>query len=81
MQEVFAPLWREASSLPGRIVLMAVDADEPAGKPVKDCQKRLIVLHVHRGEEDDRLLARSGPRGFRRARLPDVCQIALSQGG
>lgn len=81
VQEVFAPLWREASSLPGRIVLMAVDADEPAGKAVKDCQKRLIVLHVHRGEEDDRLLQKEGPRGFRRARLPDLCQLALSQGG
>lgn len=81
VQEVFAPLWREASSLPGRTVLMAVDADEPAGKAVKDCQKRVVVLHVHRGEEDDRLLQRGGPRGFRRARLPELCQIALSQGG
>lgn len=81
VQEVFSPLWREASSLPGRTVLMAIDADEPAGKPVKDCQKRLVVLHVHRGEEDDRVLQRGGPRAFRRARLPDLCQIALSQGG
>jgi DNA-binding CsgD family transcriptional regulator/DNA-binding transcriptional ArsR family regulator len=81
VQEVFAPLWREASSLPGRTVLMAVDADEPAGKSVKDCQKRLIILHVHRGEEDDRVLQRGGPRAFRRARLPDLCQVALSQGG
>ena len=34
VQEVFAPLWREASRLPGRMVLMAVDAEEPAGKAV-----------------------------------------------
>jgi DNA-binding CsgD family transcriptional regulator len=81
VQDVFAPLWCEASSLPGRTVLMAVDADEPAGKPVKDCQKRVVILHVHRGEKDDRLLQSGGPGAFRRARLPDLCQVALSQGG
>lgn len=81
VQEVFAPLWRQASSLPGQVVLLVVDADEPAGKPVKDCQKRLIVLPVHRGAEDDRRLQRGGPQAFRRARLPDLCQLALSQGG
>lgn len=80
VQDVFSPLWREASSLPGRTVLMAVDADEPAGKPVRDCLKRIVILHVHRGEDDDHLLQRGGPRAFRRARLPDLCQIALSQG-
>lgn len=81
VQEVFSPLWREASSLPGRTVLMAVDAEEPAGKPVKDCRQRMVVLHVHRGSEDDRLLQRGGPQAFRRARLIDLCQVALSQGG
>jgi hypothetical protein len=80
VQEVFAPLWRQASSLPGRTVLMAVDADEPAGKPVRDCQQRMVILQVHRGAEDDRLLQRGGPRAFRRARLPELCQVALSQG-
>lgn len=81
VQEIFAPLWRQASSLPGRTVLIAVDADEPAGKAVKDCRQQLVVLHVHRGPEDDLLLQRGGPQAFRRARLPDLCQVALSQGG
>ena len=81
VQEVFAPLWREASALPGRTVLMAIDADEPAGKAVKDCRQQLVVLHVHRGPQDDGLLQRGGPQAFRRARLPDLCQVALSQGG
>jgi hypothetical protein len=81
VQEVFAPLWREASALPGRTVLMAIDAEEPAGKAVKDCRKQLITLHVHRGAEDDLVLQRGGPQAFRRARLPDLCQVALSQGG
>ena len=81
VQEVFAPLWQEASALPGRRVLRAVDAEEPAGKPIHDCRKQVIVLHVHRGSDDDRLLQRGGPRAFRRARLADLCQVALSQGG
>jgi len=81
VQEVFAPLWREASGLPGRTVLLAVDAEEPAGKAIKDCRQQLVVLHVHRGPEDDQLLHRGGPQAFRRARLPDLCQVALSQGG
>jgi len=81
VQEVFAPLWREAASLPGRTILLVVDAEEPAGKAVQDCQKRAVVLQVHRGTEDDRLLQRGGPRAFRRARLPELCQVALSQGG
>lgn len=81
VQEVFAPLWNEASSLPGRTVLMAVDSEEPSGKAVKDCRKQIVVLHVHRGPEDDLLLQRGGPQAFRRARLPDLCQVALSQGG
>jgi DNA-binding CsgD family transcriptional regulator len=81
VQEVFAPLWSEASSLPGRVVLMAVDADEPAGKPVQDCQMRMVILQVHRGPEDDQIFQAGGPRAFRRARLVDMCQSALSQGG
>lgn len=81
VQEVFAPLWREASSLPGRTILLAVDAEEPAGKAVRECRKLAVILHVHRGAEDDRVLQRGGPRAFRRARLPDLCQVALSQGG
>jgi DNA-binding CsgD family transcriptional regulator len=65
---------------PGRITLMAVDADEPAGKALADCRKRAICLTVHRGIEDDKLLQRFGPAGFRQGRILDLCQEALSQG-
>jgi DNA-binding CsgD family transcriptional regulator len=82
VREVYAPVFAEApaAALPGRITLVAVDADEPAGKPVADCLKRTVVLHLHRGGEDDRLIQDKGPEGFRLARLPDLCQQALSQG-
>jgi predicted transcriptional regulator len=60
--------------------LVAVCADEPAGKAIADCEKRTVCLTVHRGRVDDQLLQREAGEGFRRARIPDLCQEALSQG-
>lgn len=82
VREVFAPLMGTHPSVgpPGTMTVMAVDADEPAGKPLAKCRMRTVSLLVHRGAEDDRLLHESGPDGFRRARIPDLCQQALSQG-
>jgi len=65
---------------PGKITLIAVAADEPAGKPVVHCKKQTICLTLHRGKVDDLLIQRHGPAGFRQARLLDLCQQALSQG-
>ena len=65
---------------PGMISLVAVCADEPAGKPINKCAKRIVILTVHRGIEDDRLLNNHGPESFRRERIPELCQEALSQG-
>src|SRR4051794_36504800 len=36
-------------SPPGRITLVAVAADEPAGKPIARCEKISISLTLHRG--------------------------------
>lgn len=65
---------------PGHISLVGVCADESAGKPIAQCTKRTIFLTVHRGAEDDRLFQKEGPMGFRRARIPELAQEALSQG-
>lgn len=83
VHEVFAPVMgtQHSSGPPGMMSVIVVDADEPAGKPLAKCQKRTVSLLVHRGAEDDRLLHESGPEAFRRARIPDLCQQALSQGG
>lgn len=70
----------EVGALPGCMTLIAVDAEEPAGKPVGDCQKRTIRLRVHRGEVDDRCLQQKGAEAFRQSRIADLCQEALSQG-
>jgi len=82
VKEVYGPYLNGSSDSlpPGTMRVVAVDADEPAGKPVAECQKRTIRLTVHRGAEDDRRLQQEGAEAFRRSRIPDLCQEALSQG-
>ncbi len=83
VKEVYAPFLATAtaSSVPGKVTLVVVSAEEPAGKPLAKCQMQQVCLSVHRGQEDDRLLQHKGPAAFRRARIADLCQEALSQGG
>jgi DNA-binding CsgD family transcriptional regulator len=83
VREVYLPFFDVASGQapPGKITLLAVGADEPAGKPVVRCEKQSVCLTIHRGAEDDRIFQAGGPAGFRLARIPDLCQEALSQGG
>ncbi|UCG58295.1 MAG: DUF1670 domain-containing protein [Phycisphaerales bacterium] len=82
VKEVYFPFLDEQSvkAPPGKITLIAVRADEPAGKPIFECEKQSVCLTVHRGSEDDRILQEQGPAGFRQARILDLCQEALSQG-
>jgi hypothetical protein len=83
VKEVYFPFLAQAQTsvpLPGKVTLVAVCADEPAGKPIAKCLKRTVCLTLHRGSEDDRLLQGEGPDRFRQARIPDLCQEALSQG-
>ncbi len=83
VREVYLPFIDESSPKgpPGKSTLLAVSADEPAGKSVKDCAKATVFLTVHRGAVDDKLLVKHGSAVFRRARIADLCQEALSQGG
>jgi DNA-binding CsgD family transcriptional regulator len=83
VKEVYFPFLSQgqpSAQLPGKITLVGVCADEPAGKPIAKCTKRTVSLTVHRGAEDDRLLQKEGADHFRQARIPDLCQEALSQG-
>ena len=83
VKEVYAPYLDTpvAASAPGKMTLVVVNAEEPAGKPLAKCRMQRVCLTVHRGEPDDQLLHEQGPAAFRRARIPDLCQEALSQGG
>ena len=82
-REVYAPYFDTpgAEQPPGKMTLVVVHAEEPAGKRLADCRKQTVCLSVHRGAQDDALLRHEGPAAFRRARIPDLCQEALSQGG
>ena len=82
VHEVYAPFFHgpDAAPRPGQITLVALADDEPAGKPVADCQKRTVTLTLHRCTAAERLLDELGPRDFRRQRIPELCQQALSQG-
>ena len=82
VREVYFPFMEPAAGAvpPGKITLVAICADEPAGKPVVDCEKRSVCLNVHRGTQDDRLMQAEGPGAYRRARIVDLCQEAMSQG-
>jgi hypothetical protein len=83
VREVYGPFFSAAAAQapPGRVSLVAVAADEPAGKPLAECEKVTLALTVHRGPEDDRVLVAEGPAAFRRTRIPDLLQEAFSQGG
>jgi DNA-binding NarL/FixJ family response regulator len=83
VKEVYFPFLDQVEnspSAPGKITVVGVCADEPAGKPIARCEKRVVALTLHRGAEDDQLLQHKGPAAFRQARIPDLCQEALSQG-
>lgn len=83
VKEVYFPFMGQGDgpAPPGKVVLVVVAADEPAGKSVADCEKVTVCLTLHRGAEDDQLMHRGGARAFRLARIADLCQEALSQGG
>jgi len=83
VKEVYFPhldQLESAPAAPGKLSVVAICADEPAGKPIAQCEKRVVSLTFHRGAEDDRLLQHKGAAAFRQARIPELCQEALSQG-
>ena len=47
MQETFEQAWQSPAYLkPGQMMVMAISADEPAGKPLQECQFKPIVVTV-----------------------------------
>lgn len=83
VKEVYFPFLDQVESsptVPGKLTVIGVCADEPAGKPIAKCEKRVVSLTLHRGVADDQILQQQGPAAFRQARIPDLCQEALSQG-
>lgn len=81
VKEVYFPFLNadDGDPTPGMLTLVALAADEPAGKPVAQCAKRTIRITLHRGQIDDETLQTKGPAAFRRDRIPDILQEAVDQ--
>lgn len=65
----------------GRIKLLVVAADEPAGKPMSQCQKVTVTLTLDQAEDDFTVRLALGVEGLRRARLLRMTAEARDQGG
>jgi hypothetical protein len=67
---------------PGQMVVLAIKADEPPGKPLKECQFVPIVVTVHT-PDDDKLRQGAGRQGVlrvRRAQIERMAWEAVAQG-
>ena len=64
---------------PGQIIYTATSKEEPAGKAVRDCLKKPVVLTLHNGE-DLSLLETAGLNACRRQKLARITKEAQSQG-
>jgi hypothetical protein len=65
----------------GQIRLLVVAADEPAGKPLAECQKVSVVLALDAGLEDYQVRLAHGVEGLRRCRILRLTAEAREQGG
>jgi hypothetical protein len=65
----------------GRIKLLVVAAQEPAGKPLEQCQKATVTLTLNADREDYQTRMAYGVEGLRRARILRMTAEARDQGG
>lgn len=65
----------------GRIKLLVVAAEEPAGKPMAQCQKVTVTLTLDQAEEDFTIRLATGVEGLRRSRILRMTAEARDQGG
>jgi len=55
VKEVYFPLLEEKrieNIRPGQIVVQAIDLNEPAGKPIKECSFKSVILTIDSGQND-----------------------------
>lgn len=83
MRETFEQAWQSPAYLkPGQMMVMAISADEPAGKPLKACQFKPVVVTVH-SPEDEQLRRQLDKRRvipeLRRAKLCRIAAEAVAQ--
>jgi hypothetical protein len=65
----------------GQFHYLAVDENEPAGKPIALCKKVSVKLTLHVPEEDLPVYKKSGLRGLRHHKIIRITNEAIDQGG
>jgi hypothetical protein len=65
----------------GMIKLLVVAAEEPAGKPLEQCQKVTVRLTLDSAQEDYQIRLTHGVEGLRRCRILRLTAEARDQGG
>jgi hypothetical protein len=65
----------------GQIQLLVVASEEPAGKPLEQCQKVTVRLTLDAGQEDLQVRLAHGVEGLRRSRILRLTAEARDQGG
>ena len=65
----------------GQMHYLAIDENEPAGKPIALCKKISVRLSVHRPEEDLAMYKTSGLAGLRHHRIIRITNEAIEQCG
>ncbi len=83
MSEIFELAWQGPERLkPGQMCVLAVAADEPAGKPLADCHFKPIIVTLHCAEDEalrQQLVGRQVIPQLRQAKLQRVAAEALAQ--
>lgn len=65
----------------GQVHYLAIDENEPAGKPIALCKKISVALTLHNPEEDIPVYKKSGLRGLRQHKILRITNEAITQGG
>jgi hypothetical protein len=65
----------------GQCHYLAVDENEPAGKPIALCKKISVKLTLHNPEEDLPVYKKAGLHGLRQHKIVRITNEAIDQGG
>lgn len=82
VKEVYFPLLEEKSIeniRPGQIVIQAIDLNEPAGKPIKECRFKSVILTIDNGQSDLQIRQEKGIPALRIERIKRVTREAFEQ--
>lgn len=71
----------EVSLSSGQLHYLAVDENEPAGKPIALCKKVSVTVTLHKPEEDLPVYKKSGLRGLRHHKIIRITNEAIDQAG